>query len=254
MKTIIMLSALAILSTSCSKSPRSKSPVLGGGTPGTTTNPSTPGESLPPMNPGQDQDQSQDDQTQNNGSGISTSYSGSNVTLKFPSAKAEGKIIIRDQDAARLFKRLAIKEEKRGEGKSKISFKVAKHVECSSEECVLNINYRDGGVVANSEEKIGKHKGKFLPSLLTYNGDNLRIVGTKKDAYITLSGNDAKALYKAMSMGATSSYEGEKILDTKVGVGDAPITCVKEKAASEADDSFSCSVKLHAANGIVEIP
>lgn len=252
MKTIFLLSALVILS-SCSKSPRSKSPGIDG-TPAPGNPTITPDSNIPNADQDQGQDQDQNDQSQNNGSGINTSYSGPNLNLKFPSSKAEGKITIREKDASRLFKRLAIKEEKRGEGKNKVSFKVAKHVECSSEECVLNINYRDGGVIANAEEKIGKHKGKILPSVFNYSGENLRIVGLKKDAYITLSGKDAKALYGAMGMTETSDYAGEKVIDTKIGVGDAPITCKKEKAAEAKDDSYNCSIKLHAADGIVEIP
>lgn len=249
MKTIFLLSALIVLSA-CSKSPRSKAPGLTGAPGPDNTNTIEP--DIRPIDV--DQDQGQNDQSQDEEFRLRTTYSGANVTLKYPSLKSEGKIIIRDKDASRLFKRLAIKEEKRGEGKSKISFKVAKHVECSESECVMNINYKDGEVVANSEDKIGKKKGKFLPSLLTYNGENLKIVGTKKDAYITVTGKDAEALFYSMQVGESSSSEGEKIIGIKAGAGEAPITCKNEKGVERKDDMITCSVKLHAANGIVEIP
>lgn len=243
MKKIILLSALLAISA-CSKSPRSKSPSVGG-TPGSTNPTVTP--DIKPVDEDQDQDQSQNDQTQTE---TNTNYQSPNIRL----TKGQGEIILLDRDAKRLFDRLAIEKEKRGEGKSKESFKVSKHIECSAESCVMKINGKDGEVIPNAEEKIGKHKGKFLPSLRTYSGDNLTIIGRKKDAIISLTGKDAKALYKTMAMSSTSSYEGEKMIDTKVGVGEAPITCKKEKGASENEDSFTCSVKLHAATGVVEIP
>jgi hypothetical protein len=252
MKTIFLLSALVVLS-SCSKSPRNKSPGVSGAPRFDSTTPiSDP--SIQPVEVDQDQNQGQNDQTQDGDFRLRTTYTGPNVTLKYPSAKAEGKIIIRDKDAARLYKRLAIKEEKRGEGKAKVSFKVAKNIECSEEECVMKINYKDGEVLANAEDKIGPHKGKFLPSLLTYNGENLKIIGRKKDAFITVTGKDAEALFYSMQVGESSSSEGEKIVGIKAGAGEAPITCKNEKGAQRKDDVITCSVKLHAANGVVEIP
>ena len=244
MKKMILLSALLAISA-CSKSPKSKSPGIGG-TPG-TTNPTVTPDDITPVDVDQDQDQNQSDQTQNDSS---SNYQSPNIRL----VKGKGEIILLDRDAKRLFDRLAIEKEKRGEGKQKESFKVSKHIECSAASCIMKINGKDGEVIANAEDKIGKHKGKFLPSLGTYNGDNLKIVGRKKDAFISLTGKDAKALYGTMAMSATSSYEGEKMLDTKVGVGEAPITCTKEKGTSEKEDTFSCSVKLHAETGVVEIP
>lgn len=245
MKKMILLSALLAISA-CSKSPKSKSPSIGG-TPGSSNPTVTPDITPVDVDQDQDQDQGQTDQNQTN---TSSNYQSPNIRL----VKGKGEIILLDRDAKRLFDRLAIAKEKRGEGKQKESFKVSKHIECSAASCVMKINGKDGEVIPNAEDKIGKHKGKFLPSLRTYSGDNLTIIGRKKDALITLGGEDAKALYKTMAMSATLSYEGEKILDTKVGVGEAPITCKKEKGSTEKEDSFSCSVKLHAATGVVEIP
>ncbi len=251
MKSMILLSALIALSA-CSKSPKSKAPVLSGGPGSSNTNTIDP--DIKPVDTDHGQDQGQNDQTQDGDFRLRTTYRGSNVTLTYPSAKAEGKIIIRDEDSARLFKRLAIEVEKRGEGKSKESFKVSKHIECSSSECVMNINYKDGEVVANAEEKIGKHKRKIFPSPRTYTGTNLKIVGSKKDAFITVSGKDAEALFYSMQVGESSSSEGDKIIGTKAGSGEAPITCKNEKGSEKKDDQITCSVKLHAATGVVEIP
>lgn len=243
MKVLLALSLLVTLA-SCSKESKNKG--AGIFTPPTTT-PSLPGDINIPETGDSEGDQNQ---TSNNGD-LLKPYSGNNLILS-AGASGEGKIIIKDKDAARLYNRLAIKA--RASLEDKKLFKTAKHLKCSADTCTLNINYREADVIANADEEIGARVRKTILIPTSYKGANFTLLGRAKVGIITLDGIDAKNLFKAMKVAEISVTEETKLFMEKTGLGEAPISCRQEKGTEASEDIFTCEVRFQAPHGVVFIP
>lgn len=246
MKTIIFLSVLAMLA-SCSKPSSSRSKIAGTG-PDTQTFPNHPTEPgvLPVDN---DQDQTQDQSQTNGGTELTTRYVGDNIVL-IPGGSNLGTITIRGEDADFLYRKLRIKAVKTGEGKSKDMARVGKHVECSNNsECSININYKNADVI--EKENQGKKSKKLVLRSKGYTGTNLVVHGRARKAIITITGKDAKNLYKLIKLGSVNVSEEGKVLEVKTGRSEAPLKCQIEKAEVAKDDIYSCSVTLNSGTGAV---
>lgn len=176
------------------------------------TQPTQPAVVTDPLDPGQQQQQTDGDFT------LNQTYNGVNVVLNYGSPDHIGMIRIKDKDAGKLHKFMALSAIKIDSPhvKNDLEAKVGKHVNCREDACWIYIDYKNGEVLENKKMS---EPAKAPRIILPYKGTNLELHMFGRKGKIFFDGMDAKALYSVMAMNGTEQSSKGGSFTKKVGTG-----------------------------------
>lgn len=184
---------------------------------------------------------------------LNRNYNGVNVVLNHHSSRHLGMIRIKDKDADKLNKHMALSLIKVDSPhvKNDLEAKVGKHILCRPDTCWAYIDYKNGDLVENTRTS---EKAKAATLGLNYRGETLhlaRIVTglfkTYSKGTIKISGQDAKALYSVMSLTEVEAGGKGAVRSRKTG---SAIVCTRTLLdAPDAKAEYECEVEFNFRSG-----
>ncbi len=187
---------------------------------------------------------------------LERNYNGVNVVLNHNSRRHVGLIRIKDKDAEKLHKHMALKTMKIDSPnvKSEIEAKVGKHVMCRTDICWVYIDYKNGDVRENDHIS---DSGKAPKLIRNFRGKNLDlfndvdVFGLDSDPMgrIHFDGVDAKALYSVMALAEVEGGSKGSATSKKTGEG---ITCTRSLNEKTEQTVFRCEVNFNHRSGALK--
>lgn len=191
---------------------------------------------------------------------LNQTYQGDNLLLIYPHARNFGWWKLKGEDAKVLYESLEIEPIKSEGGTVYLpsSIKNASSVSCYKQSfrsdpktifysCSFFINYRSGNVVkaAHTINEIGR-SAPSETELKDYQGNHLVINTQDESATVSVSGNDAKALYYSMDLFEGGKQEGFGLYHRKANMIDCRI--------GMNSDVNACYIRINAKTGELEFP
>lgn len=196
-----------------------------------------------PLTPGVQQQQTDGDFT------LEQTYNGANVVLNYSAGQSLGMIRIKDKDASKLHKYMALTTIKVASPhvKSDLEAKVGKNVNCREDTCWIYIDYKNGDVLDNRNQS---EAAKAPRIILPYKGQNLELHMFGRRGKIFFEGMDAKALYSVMAMTETERGGKGSTHATKSGNGVECSRLISEKAGEKP--VYKCEVNFNHRTGAMK--
>lgn len=233
---LILVVACSKPSGSSKKTPAGPNPIL---------NPDSIVDIADPLTTGEPQEQDDDLQQFE----LQQPYNGVNVILNYNSSNHVGLIRIKDKDAGKLHKHMALSTIKLDSQfvKSDIEAKVGKHVMCRQDTCWVYIDYKNGDVRENGRIS---ETAKAPRIILPYNGKNLELHMMGRAGKISFEGMDAKALYSVMGLSEIEIGGKGSVTSRKAGEGVSCTRSVSDKA--DVKTIYKCEVKFNHRSGAMK--